>query len=168
MNLYLRLKKNAYRWVAKDRKTKLRIFSFSSEKRDYESGCKRIFKTLKNKYHEQFLKANKKGHNKFLYRLAKLNHGVPIKCKKYKLKKNNNCIERDHQYSRALEKISRGHKNIETSSALFDIGDIYYNYIDKQKLSGEKMYRTPAERAKIKINLGRDYMLLNLIKQAYP
>jgi len=30
------------------------------------------------------------------------------------------------------------------------------------------MYRTPAERAKIKINLGRDYMLLNLIKQAYP
>jgi len=184
MNLYLRLKKNAYRWVAKDRKTKLRIISFSSEKRDYESGCKRIFKTLKNKYHEQFLKAKKKGskfvltsdkyagykkgHNKFLYRLAKLNHGVPIKCKKYKLKKNNNCIERDHQYSRALEKISRGHKNIETSSALFDIGDIYYNYIDKQKLSGEKMYRTPAERAKIKINLGRDYMLLNLIKQAYP
>jgi len=184
MNLFLRLKKNAYQWVAKDRKTKLRILSFSSEKRDYESGCKKIFKTLKNKYHEQFLKAKKKGskfvltsdkyagykkgHKKFLYRLVRLNHGVPIKCKKYKLKKNNNCIERDHQYSRALEKISRGHKNIKTSSALFDIGDIYYNYIDKQKLNGEKMYRTPAERAKIKINPRNDYMLLNLIKQAYP
>jgi len=83
------------------------------------------------------------------------------------LKRNNNCIERDHQYSRTLEKISRGHKDFEGISALFDIGDVYYNYIDKQKLAGEKRLRTPAERAKIKLDLGDKHHLLNLIKTAY-
>ena len=94
--------------------------------------------------------------------------GVPIKCKKYGLKRNNNCIERDHQYSRALEKNSRGHKDFDGISALFDIGDAYYNYIDKQRLAGEKKWRTPAERVKIKIDLGGKHHLLNLIKKAYP
>ena len=52
-------------------------------------------------------------------------------------------------------------------SALFDLEDIYYNYIDKQKLSGEKRWRTPAERAKIKLELGNKFQLLNLIQQSY-
>ena len=94
------------------------------------------------------------------------------------MKRNNNCIERDHQYSRTLEKNSRGHKDFEGISALFDVGDAYYNYIDKQKLmkkskkenklvSKEKKWRTPAERAKIKLELGDEFQLLNLIKQSY-
>ena len=93
--------------------------------------------------------------------------GVPIKCKKYGLKRNNNCIERDHQYSRTLEKNSRGHKDFEGISALFDIGDAYYNYIDKQRLAKEKKWRTPAERVKIKIYLGSKFQLLNLIRKSY-
>ena len=84
------------------------------------------------------------------------------------MKRNNNCIERDHQYSRALEKNSRGHKDFDGISALFDVGDAYYNYIDKQKLSGEKRWRTPAERVKIKLKLGDKYQLLKLIKESYP
>ena len=94
------------------------------------------------------------------------------------MKRNNNCIERDHQYSRALEKNSRGHKSFDGISALFDVGDAYYNFIDKQKLmkksrkenkwvSKEKKWRTPAERAKIKLKLGDKYQLLNLIKLSY-
>ena len=94
------------------------------------------------------------------------------------MKRNNNCIERDHQYSRALEKNSRGHKDFDGISALFDVGDAYYNYIDKQKLmkklnkekkwvSKEKKWRTPSERVKIKLKLGDRYQLLNLIKMAY-
>ena len=83
------------------------------------------------------------------------------------MKRNNNCIERDHQYSRALEKNSRGHKGFDGISALFDIGDVYYNYIDKQRLAGEKRWRTPAERVKINIDLGDKYHLLNLIKKSY-
>ena len=105
--------------------------------------------------------------------------GVPIKCKKYGLKRNNNCIERDHQYSRKLEKNCRGNKDIDGISSVYDLGDAYYNYIDKQKLmkksrkekkwmAKEKKWRTPAERAKIKIKLGEKYQLLNLMKISYP
>ncbi len=98
---------------------------------------------------------------------------------KYGLKRNNNCIERGHQYSRKLEKNLRGHKDIDGISAVFNLGDAYYNYIDKQRLmkksrkekrwiAKEKKWRTPAERAKIKIKFGDKYQLLNLIKRSYP
>ena len=110
----------------------------------------------------------KKGFKKYFHNVATLTFGVSIKCKKHKLKYNNNCIERDHQYSRKLEKNSRGHKDINGISAVFDLGDAYYNYIDKQKLAGETRWRTPAERVKIKLELGGRYQLLNLIKKAYP
>ena len=113
------------------------------------------------------LAITKKGFTKYFDNVATLTFGLSIKQKNYGLKRNNNCIERDHQYSRALEKNSRGHKDFAGISALFDLGDAYYNYIDIQKLSGEKRWRTPAERAKIKLKLGDEFQLLNLIKQSY-
>ena len=169
--------------MSKDRKTKFRINAFSSRKRSYEQGAKKIYKNIKVRFYKQFLDAKnkdkkfnfrtdklghyKKGFTKYFYNAATLTFGVSIKQLKYDLTRNNNCIERDHQYSRALEKNSRGHKGFEGLSALFDLGDAYYNYIDKQKLAGEKMWRTPAERAKIKLELGDEFQLLNLIKQSY-
>ena len=110
--------------------------------------------------------------------MATLTHGVPIKCRKYGLKRNNNCIESDHQYSRKLEKNSRGNKEIDGVSSLYDVGDAYYNFIDKQRLMKkcrktkkwvpkEKRWRTPAERAKIKLELGERLQLLGLIKLAH-
>jgi len=60
----------------------------------------------------------KKGHSKFFFNVATLTHGVPIKCRKYGLKRNNNCIERDHQYSRKLEKNARGNKDIDGISSV--------------------------------------------------
>lgn len=95
------------------------------------------------------------------------------------MKKNNNAIERDHQYSRKLEKNARGNKGIEGISSLYDIGDAYYNYIDVQKLMKkstktnkwvpkEKKWRTPAERANIKLELGGRFQLLKLIMKSYP
>ena len=113
----------------------------------------------------------KKGFEKFFHNVAALTLGVPIKCKKHGLKRNNNCIERDHQYSRKLEKNCRGHKNIDGISAVYDLGDAYYNYIDKQRLmkklrkekkwvAKEKRWRTPAERAKIEVRLGDKYSIL--------
>ena len=169
--------------MSKDRKTKFRINAFSSRKRTYTGGAKKIYVNIKKRCYDQFLKAKKKGKkfnfttdglehfrkgfNKFFFNVATLTHGVPIKCKKYGLKRNNNSIERDHQYSRKLEKNSRGHKDRAGISAVFDLGDAYYNYIDKQKLPTEKKWRTPAERAKIKLTLGERYQLLNLIKKAY-
>ena len=120
----------------------------------------------------------KKGFNKYFSHVATLTHGVPIKCLKYGLKRNNNCIERDHQYSRKLERNARGNKDIEGISSLYDLGDVYYNYIDKQRLMKlsrktnkwiprEKKWRTPAERAKIKVELGERFQLWDLIKQVY-
>ena len=61
---------------------------------------------------------------------------------------------------------------------MYDIGDVYYNYIDKQRLMKrcrktkkwvpkEKKWRTPAERSEIKVELGGKFQLLNLIKNAY-
>jgi len=47
------------------------------------------------------------------------------------------------------------------------LADAYYNYIDKQRLAGEKKWRTPADRVKIKIDLGDKFQLLNLIKKSY-
>jgi len=121
----------------------------------------------------------KKGFNKYFFRVATLTHGVPIKCQKHGLKRNNNCIERDHQYSRKLEKNARGNKDVEGISSLYNVGDVYYNYIDKQRLMKkciktgkwvpkEKRWRTPAERARIKLELGEKFQLLEMIKMAYP
>ncbi len=180
--------------MSKDRKRKFRINAFSSRKRTYNQGPKKVYKDIKARCYKQFLKAKekgkpfnfrtdklrhyKRGFNKFFYNIATLTFGVSIKQKKHGLKRNNNCIERDHQYSRTLEKNSRGHKDFDGISALFDVGDAYYNYIDKQKLmkksrkekkwiSKEKKWRTPAERVKIKIDLGDKFQLLNLIKKSY-
>ena len=141
-----------------------------------------MYKNIKDRCYGQFLAAKKKGKKfsftsdklahykkgfkKYFYNVATLTHGVQIACKKYKLKHNNNCIERDHQYSRKLEKTARGHKSFEGINALFNLGDVYYNFIDKQRLKHEQFWRTPAKRAKIKINLGEKYQLLNLIKLA--
>jgi transposase-like protein len=149
---------------------------------------------MRERFYDQFLEAKekgkkfnfrtdklehyKKGFKKFFRNVATLTFGVPIKNRKYGLKRNNNCIERDHQYSRKLEKNSRGNKDIDGISAVFDLGDAYYNYIDKQRLMKksrkekkwvykEKRWRTPAERAKIELKLGDKYQLLKLIKKVY-
>jgi len=154
-----------------------------------------VYADIKKRFYDQFLEAKrkkkrfnfttdmlahyKKGFTNYFFRVATLTHGVPIKCKKYGLKRNNNCIERDHQYSRKLERNARGNKDLEGISALYDIGDVYYNYIDKQRLMKkcrktkkwipkEKMWRTPAERAKIRLELGERFHLLKMIKIGYP
>lgn len=153
-----------------------------------------MYANIKERFYNQFLEAKRKGkkfnftsdmlahykrgHRKFFFNVATLTHGVPIKCRKYGLKRNNNCIERDHQYSRKLERNARGNKDMEGISSLYDVGDAYYNFIDKQRLMKkcrktkkwvpkEKRWRTPAERAKIKLDLGERYQLLEMIKQAY-
>jgi hypothetical protein len=172
-----------YRWVSKDRKTKFRINAFSSRKRTYESGPKKVYKDIKSRFYPQFLAARdkkrkfnfrtdklahyKKGFKKYFRNVATLAFGVSIKQKQHGLKRNNNCIERDHQYSRTLEKNCRGHKDFEGISALFDIGDAYYNYIDTQKLKRERTWRTPAQRAKIELELEDKHQLLGLIRKAY-
>ena len=120
--------------MSKDRITKYRINTFSSRKRLYQHGPEKIYKNIKDRCYPQFLRAKKngkkmnfttdmlahykKGYKKYFHNVATLTHGVPIGCKKYGLTRNNNSIERDHQYSRAMEKNSRGHKDLDGISGL--------------------------------------------------
>ena len=166
--------------VSKDRKTKFRLFGRLEETKEYDAGAKLLFLTLKQKYCDQFLEAKKsgkkikfvsdklehyrKGFNKFFRNVAILKFGVSIKQqRKYGYTHNNNCIERDHQYSKDRTKIMRHFKELKSADEILDFLDIYYNFIDEQKLKKEKKFRTPAQRAGIKINLSKRYRLLNLI-----
>lgn len=165
--------------MSKDKKTKFRIFSKLSQTKEYEDGAKLLFSTLKRKYYQQFLDAKKsgkpikfisdklehyrRGFKKFFNNVAELQFGVPIKQQKYGYKHNNNCIERDHQYSKDRTKTMRHFKEIKSADEILDFFDIHYNFIDEQRLKNEKKFRTPAQRAGIKINLPQSYRLLNLI-----
>lgn len=179
---YFKVKgKDCYRWSAKDKGTKYRLYGCLTIKRDYATGAKPLFKHLKNLCLQQFLERKKKGRkirfvtdklahyrkgfNKYFRRIALLTHGVPIKARRNGLKYNNNCIERDHQYNKQRYKTMRGFAKIKAADTILDFFDVHYNFIDKQKIRGKR--RTPAEAAEIKIDLGDTHKLLKLIEVAY-
>ena len=72
MNLSVK-KIKFYRWVSKDRITKFRINTFSSRKRSYEQGAKKVYKNIKARFYKQFLDA-KNEDKKFNFRTDKLGH----------------------------------------------------------------------------------------------
>lgn len=176
-------KEQCYRWKAKDKYSKFRLYGKLTRKRDYETGAKPLFQSIKKRCYPQFLERKRiglkikfisdalqpynQGFNKFFRNVAELIHGVPIACKKYGLKHNNNCIERDHEYDRQKTKIMRGFFNFESADDILNFMDLHYNYIDKPKIGKCKTLRTPAEWAGIKTGIGKRQRLLNLIKKAY-
>ena len=105
----------------------------------------------------------KKGFNKTFRNVAELVHGVPIACKKYGLKHNNNCAERDNERIKQRYKVMRSFGDLKSANDILDFLDIFYNFLDEIKLNNEKRYRTPAQRAGIKIKF-RKYKLLKLIR----
>lgn len=111
------------------------------------------------------LKHYKRGFNKHFRNVAKLIHGIPIAAKKYGLEHNNNCIERDHQYSKQRYKTMRGFNQPKSANHILNFLDIHYNYIDKQTIN--KKPQTPAQAANIKTHIKNRQMLLNLIKNTY-
>ena len=139
-----------------------------------------LFSTLKRKFYPQFLEAKKrgkkiifvsdmlehyrKGYNKYFRNVAILKFGVSIKQRKYGYKHNNNCIERDHQYSKDRIKAIRHFKEINSADKILDFFDIHYNFIDEQRLKNEKKFRTPAQRAGFNINIPKQYRLLHFIR----
>lgn len=54
-------KQKAYRWRAKDKKTKFRYSGPLTKKREYESGTKKLFKRIKEKYEEVMREKKNKG-----------------------------------------------------------------------------------------------------------
>lgn len=102
----------------------------------------------------------KNAFNKLFYRVAILQFGVPIACKKYGLKYNNNPVERYNGKIKDRIKIIRGgFKSFEHAEAFMDLQQIINNFVNPhQQLKG----KTPAEIAGIHFDLGRN-KILNLI-----
>lgn len=168
-----------YRWNAKDRKTRFKLYGFTTRKRSYKKGALRLYCYIKSRFYDQFkerkekgkpikfisdkLAHYKKGFNKTFRKVAELVHGVPIACKKYGLKHNNNCAERDNERIKQRYKVMRSFGDLKSANEILDFLDIFYNFLDEMKLEKEKRYRTPAQRAGIKLKFRR-FKLLKLIR----
>lgn len=99
--------------------------------------------------------------NKLFYRIAKLQFGVPIACKKYNLKHNNNPIERyNGKIKDRLNGMRSQFKSFEYAEAFMNLRRVIHNFVNPhQQLKG----KTPAEEAGINLKLGRN-KLLGLIR----
>ena len=105
----------------------------------------------------------KSAFTKLFFRVAKLQFGVPIAWKKYKRKYNNNAIERYNGKLKDRMNARRGEfKSFVCAESFMNLQRIMHNFVNpNQQLKG----KTPAEKAEIKLELGRN-KLLNLISYA--
>ena len=97
----------------------------------------------------------KRAFNRHFYRIAKLVHGVPIACKQYGLRFNNNPIERHNQDIKQRYKVMRHFKSFSSAEAFLSLRRFVYNHVRTHSALG----RTPAEAAGIELGLGRDRLL---------
>ena len=103
----------------------------------------------------------KSAFTKLFGRVCKLNFGVPIACKKYNLKHNNNPIERyNGKIKDRIKNIRSGFKGFDDARCFMDLRRTIHNFVNpNQELGG----KTPAEEAKIILPLKRN-KLLDLIR----
>lgn len=96
-------------------------------------------------------------------RVCKIVFGVPIACRKYGLKHNNNPIERYNQEIDDRYKTTRHWDSFESAKATLKMRQIIHNFVNPHmELNG----KTPSQAAEIKIDLGRN-KLLKLIEIAH-
>ncbi|HLC70477.1 MAG TPA: DDE-type integrase/transposase/recombinase [Candidatus Nanoarchaeia archaeon] len=99
---------------------------------------------------------------KLFSRITKIKFGVPIACKKFGLKHNNNAVERhNRELSRRFDALNvfQTHEGAASTSALCKM---LHNYINPHSMLHGK---TPAESAELMLPLGEN-RLLDLIKIA--
>ena len=99
----------------------------------------------------------KSAFNKLFYRTCRLTFGVPIACKKYNLKHNNNPIERyNGKIKDRIKNIRSGFKSFDDAKCFMDLRRVINNFVNPhQELNG----KTPAEMAEINLELGRNKLL---------
>ena len=103
----------------------------------------------------------KSAFNKLFYRVAKLQFSVPIACKKFGLKHNNNPVERYNGKIKDRMNCRRGEfKSFSYAEAFMNLQHVINNFVNPHQELGGK---TPAEKAGIKLKLGRN-KLLDLIR----
>ena len=118
---------------------KRKLIMFVSDKfRNYKSAWKKLFS-----------------------RITKLKFGVPIACKKFGLKHNNNSVERhNRELSRRFDALNvfQTHEGAASTSTLCNV---LHNYVNPHTILKRK---TPAESAELILHLGEN-KLLNLIQK---
>ncbi len=98
----------------------------------------------------------KSGSKKYFSRVCKIIAGVPIACKKYGLKHNNNHIERYNQDIKDRYKTTRHWGSFQSAKKILKMRQIIHNFVNPhQELKG----KTPAEAAKIKYRIGKNKLL---------
>ncbi len=99
---------------------------------------------------------------RILAKITTMDAGVPIACKKYGLKHNNNAIERYNREIKRRMYVIAVFQTFDGAKNFFALRTIIYNYVNPHNsLRG----KTPAEAAEIRLELGQN-KLLNLIKLA--
>jgi len=94
--------------------------------------------------------------NKLFYRTCRLVFGVPIACRKYGLKHNNNPIERYNGDIKDRIKTMRDFGSHEGAESFLNMKRMVHNFVNPHMgLKG----RTPAESADIDLKLGRRKLL---------
>ena len=176
-------KKDCYDLNAVDSKTKY-VLAHSFVKKRTFSACvdflrqikKTCYRQVLEVYHKEKCKPVKKrkliifvcdgfcnyksAFNKLFYGVAKLAFGVPIACRKFGLKHNNNAAERYNQNIDDRIKVMRNFKSFPNAKAFFELHRICRNFINPcMQLQG----KTPAEAAGVHLKLGRN-RLLQLIR----
>ncbi len=174
-----------YRLSAIDNKTKLILAELVVLERTLQACVsflqqikKWCYKQMLEQYHRELKKPAKKrklvvfvsdkfgnyktAWKKLFNKITKLRFGVPIACKKYGLKHNNNSVERhNRELSRRFDALNvfQTHEGAAATSALCKI---LHNYITPHSMLNGK---TPAQSAEIILPLGNN-KLLDLIKIA--
>lgn len=157
-----------YSWGAIDRRTRFKISGPLTRTRSYQLGTKPLYETLRDgcdglppRIVSDGLGHYRRAFNKYFYHTGvRMVHGVPIACRKYGLKHNNNPIERENERIKTRTKPMNGFKSHPSCKRFLDLLDIMHNFI-KPSMALHGGY--PAEKANIKLPLGRN-RLLSLIQ----
>lgn len=174
-----------YRLTAIDSKTKLVLAELAVRERTLRA-CLAFLRHIKNWCYKQMLEKYRKEQKKpakkrrliifvsdkfgnykaawrkLFYRITSIRFGVPIACKKYGLKHNNNSVERhNRELSRRFDALNvfQTHLGAQSTSTLCKM---IHNYINPHNMLNG---RTPAEAAGMVLPLGEN-RLLSLIQFA--
>jgi transposase-like protein len=96
------------------------------------------------------LGAIRKAFNRWLHRVARLVHGVPIACKRFGLHFNNNSVERRNQEVKRRCVLTRGFKSFRSAKWFLHLQAVVTNFVRHGK------QETPAHRAGVWPGLGRN------------
>ena len=173
-------KKTSYDLNTIDSKTKFLVAHSCVEERNFKE-CVEFLRQIKTTCYEQILEIYetekhkpvkkrklitfvcdgfenyKNAFNKLFFRVCKLRFGVPIACKKYGLKHNNNAIERyNGKIKDRIKNIRSGFKSFDDAENFMNLRRVIHNFVNpNQQLNG----KTPAEIAEINLKLERNKLL---------